>query len=156
MAKCIFLVGLPGAGKSTWRQKQHGYVHVSSDDYIDWVAERNGMSYNDVFKDFIKDAEAFSMSQFEYAIKNNRDIIIDRTNLSRKSRAKFLSKLPKTYTKEAITFSISDEDHEINLNSRPGKNIPPHIVESMKNNYEGPSFEETNWDSLGTVHFRRN
>jgi tRNA uridine 5-carbamoylmethylation protein Kti12 len=154
----ILLVGLPGSGKSTFRKKfTSSFVgtSASSDDYLDWIAERNQMTYNEVFRDFIKEAEEYFREAIANAVIRKENIIIDRTNLTVKGRAKIINTLKKTHDIYAIVFNISDEDLTINLNSRPGKNIPIDIIKNMKYNYVEPT-ESEGINYIEVLAFSRN
>lgn len=79
------------------------------------------------------------------AINERKSIIHDRTNLSKRARRKYLSKLPKHYKKVAIVFT-ADQDKPTEwrnaLTSRPGKTIPANILQNMSQNFEYPQGEE--------------
>ena len=70
------------------------------------------------------------------------DIIVDRTNLSTKSRARILNRVPEGYTKTIVMFDVSEEEHTRRLNERTDKSIPKSVLQSMKDNYVEPSFNE--------------
>jgi len=138
------MIGVPASGKSTYIKNQlSDIVSVSTDEYIESFARTHGKTYNVVFKDNIKDAENFMLSRIESFTSQNISFIWDQTNLTKKIRAKKLSMIPKCYKKIAIFFETpTKEEHEKRLNSRPGKIIPSHILDSMINQLEFPSFDE--------------
>ena len=151
------LVGVPGSGKSTWidyqldhRDAQENVTVASTDDYIELVASSQHKTYNEVFKDVIKDAEKVMYQGVRFATENNMDIIWDQTNLTRKSRAKKLIMIPDRYEKIAIVFPTPDEDElQRRLASRPGKTIPEHILGGMIEMLEYPKKDE-GFDSVLT------
>jgi len=151
----LLLIGMPGSGKSTYRASLPDfYVQASSDDYIDYIALRNGLTYSDVFKDFIKDAEGHFNSCIDYAVDLRVNVVVDRTNLSPKSRKKTIDKLRNTHYIKAVVFEISGEDLEINLNSRPGKNIPLDVQKRMRYSYEYPQ-ESEGINEIEVIRFNR-
>lgn len=142
--KFFMLIGLPASGKSTYCELMDLLgQRVSTDDYYDYLSERYGITYNEAFAnpDNRKDAEKWMQDCLEHAIDNRKNIIWDQTNLSVKNRKKKLDKIPEDYYKVAIVFE-TPENHEFRLNNRPGKTIPPHVIENMKNSYEPPTLAE--------------
>lgn len=146
MPTAYILVGVPGSGKSTWIAKQpwdwDKTVIASTDGYIEQQARKQGKTYNDVFGDHMSDAVAHMAQTVKDAVEQGLDIIWDQTNTTKESRAKKLRMLDG-YKKVAIVFPAPDADeHERRLNSRPGKVIPPHVLDSMKAGFEMPSEQE--------------
>jgi len=149
MPTVYMLVGVPGSGKSTWltnnvRQNGNDAVwSLSTDDYIEDIARQEGKTYNDVFKDHIKDATAHMYDELKIALGEKADLYWDQTNLSVKSRKGKIAQVPKDYTKIAVVFKIPDRDElMLRLNSRPGKTIPDHVMNSMIKNFEMPTQDE--------------
>lgn len=139
------LVGVPGSGKSTWMRNQiwvNDLIVVSTDDYIEMVASNVNMTYNDVFDSSIKPATAHMMSMVENARDDDRSIVWDQTNTTKKSRWNKLKMLPN-YHKIAVFFKTPElEELNQRLASRAGKNIPEHVMKSMIENLEIPTVEE--------------
>jgi predicted kinase len=148
------MVGLPGSGKSTYLNFLNdpeyggdgGFVY-STDNYIEGIAQSNGWTYNQVFKDFIKPATKHMDEQVNLVFKQGHDVFWDQTNMSIKKRASILSRVPKNYRKVCIcrvpprdAAEWKELDHR--LLSREGKSIPHHIIESMADSYIEPSLEE--------------
>lgn len=142
------LVGLPGSGKSTWiksKNAEGNYVVVSSDDEIEKYAKSKGLTYSDVFQDYVKTATNLMNANFRSAIANGSDIIWDQTNLSKKKRRSILDQLPKSYRKIAVVFRVDADELQRRLDKRAqeeGKTIPTHIVDSMRKTFEIPTKEE--------------
>ena len=151
---CWILLGLPASGKSTWRNEMFrnypDVVILSTDDIIEKYALANNKTYNEIFKDYIDTATTEMFQQFKKAIKEKKNIVIDRTNLTVKSRAKFLSQLPKEYVPVAIVFECHPDILVKRLVARPGKSIPDHVMEDMKSRLEMPSSRES-FDSITMV-----
>ena len=147
MSKCIFLVGVPAAGKSTWMKNQYWIddTFVASTDYIiQQIAGMYGFTYDEGFKDLIGFAEKVLWRELELAARDGDTIYIDRTNLTAKGRKKFIDYLkPFGYKFEAVVFATPDQDEwERRLNSRPGKTIPKHVLDSMVNSFQMPTEDE--------------
>lgn len=136
------LIGVPGAGKSTWiKNHKHNAVVLSSDDYIEKVAAKQGLTYNDVFKDAIPGAAANLKRDLKSAIENGQDIIWDQTNLTVKSRREKLKMIPDDYHMVAVFFSVPPDLRE-RLAGRPGKTIPDPVILTMISQLTPPSKEE--------------
>jgi predicted kinase len=139
------LIGVPASGKSTWIKSQDWTKDmpvVSSDRFIDEYAEKEGKTYNEVFKEYAPIAMRLMDNQVLICQANGTDVIWDQTNTSAKSRAKKLAMLPK-YEKIAVVFRTPEpEEHARRLESRLGKTIPEHVMRSMIDNLEMPSEEE--------------
>lgn len=152
MPKCTILVGVPASGKSTWLASQE-YIEdqyiASTDDIIEAIASAFGMTYNEGFKDLISFAEKAMWKELSVFAEDGERIYIDRTNLTAKSRKKFIDFLkPFGYEFEAVVFPLpgtvefSEEEWFRRLDSRQGKTIPNAVLASMVNSAEMPSEEE--------------
>lgn len=154
--KITILVGVPACGKSTWREENWGdAIVISRDDVMMKYAHDNidgseNMTYSDVWKylednDLHKEVDKIEQTIFRQAVKDNDDIIIDRTNMSAKSRRKWLSNVPKTYEKEAIVFATVYEDVYSRNKKRAedtGKNIGNWIIGNMMRQFIIPTYAE--------------
>lgn len=150
MPRLYMLIGVPASGKSTWIKNQNfgDAIIASSDAYIDQVAAKSGKTYNDVFKDNIDKANQFVQAQVRTAIHNDKDLVWDQTNTSKKSRRGKLAQVPENYEKIAVFFPTPDM-LELNrrLASRSGKNIPHHVMNQMIGSLEPPDPDE-GFDSI--------
>ena len=144
LMELIMLVGIPTAGKSTFSndKKYKDYIRVSSDDILQEVAKERQQSYNTVFKGNIRFAQIAMMKVLRKAIEDGKSIIWDQTNLTRKQRREKLKYIPDTYKKTAVYFVVSLETALKRNTQRPGKVIPPEILERMIKEYELPTNEE--------------
>ena len=145
MPKLYMLIGVPGVGKSTWIKNQtwsDRTTVVSSDRYVDEEAERQGKTYNEVFKDYIKIATKIMENHVLVAQANGFDIVWDQTNISAKSRKAKLGMLAD-YEKVAVFFRTPKFD-VLNgrLQSRPGKAIPSDVMHRMITGLEEPTLDE--------------
>jgi len=157
----IMLIGLPGSGKSTYIKNSISLEYpdkeffiASTDNKIEEWALKNNMNYTQAWQSISESKdENLSMKTFEKkmfeemknAILENKDIIVDRTNMSSKVRKKFLELIPKSYSKIAVVFKISSEELNNRLKKREqetGKHIPDFVMSSMSKSYEEPTKEE--------------
>lgn len=147
-AKIIVLIGLPGSGKSTLRDKlmaanvDDDFVIISSDNEIESLCAAAGLTYQEGYKKFIGKATHIMKQNFREAVNNGRNIIWDQTNLTMKKRRGILSQLPKGYVKEAISVEVTAAQLKERLDRREqetGKYIPPQAIKDMANRYVPPT-----------------
>jgi predicted kinase len=145
MPKCYQLIGVPGSGKSTWIENQdwtEGIPVVSTDKFVEAHAHENGKTYSEVFEEYMPIAVRLMANQVLICQANNKDIIWDQTSTTLASRARKFNMLPD-YEHIAVVFKTPDADELARrLASRPGKDIPDHVVRSMIEGFEMPSEEE--------------
>jgi len=145
MPKCYQLIGVPGAGKSTWIKNQpwaKDCVIVSTDNHVEKYAKSVGKTYNEVFTEYMPTAVKKMTADVIKAREESKDIIWDQTSTSVGSRRKKFNMLPD-YDHIAVVFSTPDESELTRrLNSRPGKNIPWHVMRSMIKHFEMPTVAE--------------
>lgn len=147
MPTAYILVGVPGAGKSTWIRNQHfdwnNTVIASTDNYIEQVAKSLGKTYSEVFKDNMPDAVSNMATTVVNAIAENKDIVWDQTSTTIGTRAKKLRMIPPRYKTVAVVFPTPNQKELTKrLNSRPGKTIPPNVVQDMIDKLEYPTVNE--------------
>jgi predicted kinase len=157
--KAFYLIGPPGCGKSTWAKKhlaetKTDTVIVNRDDLIaEWAAEHH-LTYNEAYeqhlfwsKDYCAVFDAKEIMRklddiFFDAIDENKDIVVDMTNLSNRYR---INDLPDYYSVCGIIFKISGEQLEKQLIHRQkttGKYIPSDSIRGRINSYVPPKKDE--------------
>lgn len=147
------LCGIPTCGKSTYVKDllSEPYweraVVLSTDNFIDKVAEEQGKTYDEVFKSTIGEATDFMWEQLKFAIHEGRDIIWDQTNLTKKTRKEKTSRVPNVYHKTAVYFEIGLKEALERNKHREGKFIPESILKRMYHSFEIPNNTE-NFDSI--------
>ena len=145
MSKCYQLVGVPGAGKSTWVANQNwakDCAYISTDHYVEKFARRMGKTYNEVFDLVMPRAVNLMTRAVVRAREAGKDIIWDQTSMSIKSRKRKFNML-RDYEHIAVVFKTPEkEELARRLASRPGKNIPDHVIRSMIDNYDVPTEDE--------------
>jgi len=140
------LIGAPCSGKSTYYNsyKMQG-TRISRDDIVLELGAQN--TYNECW-DVVDQQEVDHnlMVRYQTALRSGEDIIIDMTNMSKKSRRKWLndSKLKKRgYQKKAIVFCTGEQVIiERALNQRNTKNIPVKVIENMMKRFGFPMYDE--------------
>ena len=145
MPTATFLIGVPASGKSTWVAENVDCDTwlLSTDDFIQSVADANGKTYNDVFADSIMEAVAWLNEDLLSAVEVDADFVIDQTNLTRASRKRKMRLIPKHYEKIAIVFPTPEgAEWKRRLDSRPGKTIPQAVLDSMSLSYQAPTEAE--------------
>lgn len=138
----IMLVGLPGSGKSTYRERFYDHVQLSTDDLIEVEAGRQGRFYDAVWAEHIDTATKMLNGHLANALRERQSIVYDRTNLTEKSRRKVLSQVPKEYIKTVVYFEVSEPVRQSRMASRVGKFIPPAADAQMISWYCRPVLEE--------------
>jgi predicted kinase len=145
MPKCYQLIGVPGSGKSTWFLNQDWAVtcvYINTDKWVEVYAKEVGRTYSEVFVDFMPTAVDLMAKEVIAARELKRDIIWDQTSTTVKSRARKFNMLPD-YEHIAVVFKTPEHTELIRrLSSRPGKDIPDHVVASMIASWEDPTEEE--------------
>ena len=145
MAKCYQLVGVPAAGKSTWIKLQDwskDCVVVSTDDFVEDYAKEVGSTYSEVFDAYMPTAVKLMAEKVVNAREQGKDIIWDQTSTTIGSRRKKFSMLPY-YDHVAVVFKTPElVVLKERLASRPGKNIPSHVMVQMIRGFQAPTIYE--------------
>lgn len=140
---CYMLIGVPGSGKTTWVLKNYpDLAYASTDKYIDQFAAEAGKTYNEVFEASIKIATSRMIDDVADFITDMDDFVWDQTNISKKSRAGKITRLRQDYYQVVGIVFETPKNLKERLATRPGKNIPPHVMESMIENFEMPTIAE--------------
>lgn len=153
MPTVYMLIGVPGSGKSTWLSKQDvsNAVILSTDNYIEHFARLNDTTYTEIFQKVIGEATRLMQEDLRAAIRDQKDIYWDQTNLRAKGRAGKLAQIPRTWERVAVFFPTpADEELKRRLAARPGKTIPANVVLGMRSQLEPPT-ESEGFDNIITV-----
>jgi predicted kinase len=145
MPRCYQLVGVPASGKSTWIDTQDwalSCAKVSTDKWVEIYAREVGRTYSQVFADFMPTAVELMAKEVIAAREIERDIIWDQTSTTLASRARKFNMLPD-YEHIAVVFRTPEHTELMRrLMSRPGKEIPEHVITGMIAGWEEPTVEE--------------
>jgi predicted kinase len=132
--KLYVLIGVPGAGKTTWVQKQKwakDCAYISTDIYVERFARRLGKTYREVFDLVMPRCVRLMMRAVKRARAQGQDIIWDQTSTTVASRLRKLNALPDYYP-VAVTFDTPGrKQHKKRLSRRKNKPIPWSVVENM-------------------------
>jgi len=150
------LVGSSGSGKST-HAKTLGQVICSTDKYVEEQASIFGISYDNAFQmshstGIFKKFTKHFYEDIEHCIRNNKDFVIDRTNLSSEMRCNLILKLREMASKygkkiiiKGVYFVTPDNVIWQRLEHRKiieNKSIPVMLVKEQIEKYELPTIEE--------------
>lgn len=141
----VVMVGLPCSGKSTLAKEMEskGYSILSRDDIVHELGALKGLaSYDDCFDQVDqKEVDKVFNDRKKDLIKNSKNVVIDMTNMSRKSRRKNLSGFEK-YNKKAIVIMSNLDSINFRNGLRIGKIIPDHVFEKMICSFKPPLYDE--------------
>lgn len=149
--KIYILIGTPCAGKSTYintvlKDLLYNPYIASTDNII--MSLHSDKTYDEAFeleKNNFEKLESIMFYNIYNSIENNQDIVIDRTNMKRKSRKRFLQITKDKYEKIAVVFKIDETEFDKRNNDRflkEGKSIPKNVFHDMLKSYQEPSYEE--------------
>jgi predicted kinase len=135
--KYYMLIGLPASGKSTWalENSDNDTIAVSTDEFVEEYAQAKGIFYQDAYKELdFKEIESKFKDKLIQKFNDEKNVILDQMNLSKKSRKKKLSVVPSNYEKIAVIFDIPDNlryhREKIRYEST-GKLIPQYVVNRL-------------------------
>lgn len=139
----LMLVGIPYSGKSysIGDIKDIHDVIISRDNLV--TDKFPHLNYHDAWK--LVDHDAINLElddMFKTAVKERKNIVIDMTNLSIKSRNKKLSQIPKGYFKQAIVYYTGLNRIKDRVKERKDKKIDYSVLERMMNSFQVPLFSE--------------
>lgn len=140
--KVIMNIGLPCAGKSTTTSRK-GLSVISRDDIIMELGKDLGIeSYDEAFNTVDqKEVDKILEKRTKEFIKEEKDVLIDMTNMSRKSRKKRLRPF-KDYHKVAHVYMTSLINIDKRNELRQGKTIPDKVIERMAMSFYPPLYDE--------------
>lgn len=149
---CTLLIGAPLSGKSTFLQNATvGAVIVSRDDILVGYGLQNnlGATYSEIWHNLSdadqKNIDVMTQTKFQTAVKSGMNIVIDMTNMSMKSRNRWIGNLPRNYVKKAVVVLTSYKEllarNEIRANET-GKNIPEYVIKNMAKSFAMPMYNE--------------
>lgn len=151
--KLVMLIGLPGSGKTTYRDK-HFPVHypISRDALIMESGIQNGVSnYNEAWNlADQKEMDKKLMTEAARAFKLEDNIIIDMTNLSKKSRRKWLTLAQQhKFSTHAYVFATDVKTCKERRNQDTNKYVPSSAIENMAKRFTFPLKNE--FDTVNIV-----
>jgi predicted kinase len=142
------MIGAAGSGKSTWTKKflastTKEYVVLGTDAiFVEW-GNAMGLNYSEAFNHFkYKDVEKEFDLRLASALAAGKNVIWDQTNLTVKTRAAKLARIPKGYKKRCVVFNLPKETVLQRLKNpdrvAEGKHIPSVVIHGMFKQFEMP------------------
>ena len=153
---CVLLVGLPGAGKTTFRKQliaalDCAPVVVSTDDVLHDIAQREGITYQEAFES--KEAKAMMVREAYVRVKMAREelrpLIIDQVNPTVKSRRKKLAALSKNYLRVGVYCAVDRATAAERIAQRGIYGASIDVHDRMRETFVEPAAEE--FDEFYTV-----
>jgi len=143
-AYAILLCGPPGSGKSTYyRRFLSSLKLLSTDALVMEYAKFTGSTYEKEFKDYFPIADQEYMKRLDEYQSQGVSFVIDRTNLTLKSRARTLKLIKPSYRKVAIAFPHVPVDVLIErIKDRTDQPLAPGLIKSMAEVYVKPTEAE--------------
>ncbi len=145
----VFLIGTPYSGKSYYtkymknnsKSDYKNFEIVSRDDMID-ILNTDKEPYDVFFKKVNQNTvNTLLEHSFNKNINENKNIIVDMTNMSKKARRSKLLKFPKSYKKTAIVFLTDMELITKRMLDRD-KKVPASVINEMVNGFSLPDYSE--------------
>lgn len=138
----IYLIGPPACGKSTLCQEYADYVTISTDHIIEENARKWNMTYFKAIMNMteVNTHDRLLMPLIE-AVRNKKNIIVDRTNMSFKDRVFTMQFVNNNYIRKGIVFNVHYDTLLFRLRRRElltGKHIPTEVINRMNKNYQFP------------------
>ena len=147
-SKVILLVGPPLSGKDTYLKSKDfsDFTMISRDDIL--MSLHNTNDYSEAFNQVDqKEVDRLLNKKIQDCIDNKKNVIINMTNLNKKSRNRHLCKFPNSdYDKIAIVFPKLNLCDYINRNDNrkkvENKFIPVSVIQSMIENWQEVTEDE--------------
>jgi len=143
------MIGLPGAGKSTFIANNFpNYPVVSSDNCLMRLGEPD-QTYNEKFQSVDRNAvEALFKEDLKTALENKKDFMFDRTNLTHKTRFKYNNRFRQAgFNIENIVLLPHFKVAHLRNSGRVGKEISFDVIMTMAKSIELP------FENEGLTHY---
>lgn len=147
----IMLCGPSCAGKSTARARfaemlQNPLV-LNTDDFIELWAQDMGSTYHAQFEQLFPVAERTYKELLAAALREHRNIVVDRTHVTVASRRKVLSQVPSEYFVTAVRVGRNVGLEELLRRAErraeeTGKEVPGEVIARMFREFEPPTLGE--------------
>ena len=150
-SEVVFLVGPPGCGKSTYAKQnfdKENFVVLSSDEIRqELLKDESDQSQNDhVFEVLYK--------RMNDALSKNKNVVIDATNITKKTRKFVFDNIKFECTKTALVFDTPKNVCHI-LNKRRERVVPDYVIEKYFNIFEFPEKSE-GFNNIKKIHINVN
>src|SRR5574343_149784 len=132
MKKLLILIGISGAGKSTFSQPLKDFTRINRDDIRKMTFQLDNYYSTPGIKEREKIVDKIEDNILEILLEEKKNIVIDNTNLNIKYIAKYTEIAKKyNYNLELKFFDISLEDAQERVKNRENT----ENVEYIKNQY---------------------
>lgn len=149
----VLLIGPPGSGKSSIAENllKTGYDTVISRDDIVMSLAHQGSTYTEAFKSVDhKEVDRLLMIQYSKALKDNLKIVVDMTNMTKKSRRKFIIPAKQKGLTVGAIIKLTPSNKAIkNRAFNMDKHVPQSVIKSMMNKFTIPLGDEV--DAIASV-----
>jgi len=145
------MIGVPKSGKTTFLKNQKysdNTVIISRDDILMEFAQ-DGLTYNKAWKwaednGKHKEIDKSFTKRLRDAFEKNLNIVIDNTNVNRKSRNRILSSTPSHYKRNAIVFATGlNEIYKRNGDdAKISKDLFYEVFHNMITRFKTPTYGE--------------
>jgi protein phosphatase len=143
----IILIGPPGSGKTTWGKfyaEKNGIVRICPDE----IRGKIGIDENDQSVSYA--AFGIAYSTMENVLAQDKSVMIDATNMYRKTRKRFL-KIARAHGAQtmAVVFEVDKKtlmERNKNRGKAGGRNVGETIIDDMLSRYQRP--ENTEFDVI--------
>ena len=163
MSNVVMLIGVSGSGKSTLAKQvkttteDTTSVICSTDKFIEEEALSMGITYQEMMDKIQKDDRFRELTgkfydEIEDCVKNDYNIVIDRTNLTSGGRKALIEKLKTMHEKHgkdmevmALCLNLTEVELGTRIAKRKeetGKTIPDHVLKTQLERLELPDKEE--------------
>ena len=143
----IFLIGPPGCGKSTYAKEnfsKDGYIILSSDEIRkELLQDEADQTQNNLIFDTL-------YKRMNDALMDNKNVVIDATNINIKNRGYVFSNLKVSAIKTALVFDTPKEVC-IKLNKKRERSVPDYVIERYFKIFEFPTKQE-GFDKIEKIH----
>jgi predicted kinase len=147
----LILVGQPYSGKTRFRKyimslpgmAKRIFV-ISSDDAIARFSQQNNIPLSVVFDKHYGEVRGLMQKLIEEAMYANRDVIVDRTNVSPQARREWLRLAQQhNYTAIAVVFDMPSENERLERTAERIANseqppVPLNVISKMEADYRIP------------------
>lgn len=141
----IMMMGLPGAGKSTYAKNiilVDGKPKIHSSDKL-----REELYGNEDTQEHNNDLFVELHRRIKEDLRNGIDVIYDATNINKKRRKAFLAELKNIPCHHVCVLVMTPYDRCIQLNNSRKRKVPEDVIKRMVMNWQPPEYSE-GWDNI--------